>query len=54
MVFAGGLVLVLFREQLSQALEAALFWVVIGLLLVFGYTYRVDLQRGRRPRDWPS
>jgi len=43
-VFAGGLVLVLFRERLSQALEAMLFWAVLGLLLVVGYTYRFELR----------
>ena len=36
--------LVLFREKLSQALEAALFWVVVGLVLAFGYTYRAELR----------
>jgi aspartyl protease family protein len=44
LVFVGGLVLVLFRERLSQALEAILFWAVIGLLLVVGYTYRFELR----------
>jgi aspartyl protease family protein len=43
-VFAGGLVLVLFRERLSKALEAMLFWAVVGLLLVVGYTYRFELR----------
>jgi aspartyl protease family protein len=43
-VSAGGLVLVLFRERLSQALEAMLFWAVLGLLLVVGYTYRFELR----------
>ena len=43
-VCAGGLVLVLFRERLSQALEAMLFWAVIGLMLVVGYTYRFELR----------
>jgi len=43
-VFLGGAVLVLFRERFSQALEAALFWVVIGLVLVLGYTYRHELR----------
>ena len=43
-VCAGGLVLVLFREKLSKALEATLFWAVIGLLLVVGYTYRFELR----------
>jgi aspartyl protease family protein len=44
LVFAGGLVLVLFREKLSKALEATLFWAVVGLLLVVGYTYRFELR----------
>src|ERR1700712_2422855 len=43
-VFIGGAVLVLFRERLSHALEAALFWVAVGFLLVFVYTYRDDLR----------
>jgi aspartyl protease family protein len=43
-IFIGGAVLVLFRERLSQALEAALFWVVVGLVLVFAYTYRMELR----------
>ena len=43
-IFAGGLVLVLFRERLSKALEATLFWAVVGLLLVVGYSYRFELR----------
>lgn len=43
-VFAGGLVLVLFREKFSKALEATAFWAVVGLLLVVGYTYRFELR----------
>ena len=42
-VCAGGLLLVLFKERLSKVFEAALFWTVIGLLLVVGYTYRYEL-----------
>ncbi len=42
-VFVGGLVLALFRERLSQALEAGMFWAVVGLMLVVGYTYRFEL-----------
>jgi aspartyl protease family protein len=42
--FVGGLLLVVFRERLSKALEAALFWTVIGLLLVVGYSYRFELR----------
>jgi aspartyl protease family protein len=44
LVFAGGLVLVVFRERLSKALEPTLFWVVVGLLLVVGYSYRFELR----------
>lgn len=43
-VFVGGLVLALFRERVSKAFEAALFWAVIGLLLVVGYSYRFELR----------
>jgi aspartyl protease family protein len=43
-VFVGGAVLVMFRERLSQALEAALFWIVVGFVLVLGYTYRAELR----------
>lgn len=43
-VFIGGLMLVLFRNHLTKALEAAVFWVVIGLLLAVGYAYRAELQ----------
>jgi aspartyl protease family protein len=43
-IFAGGLLLTVFRERLSQALETMLFWAVIGLLLVVGYSYRFELR----------
>ena len=43
-IFAGGLLLTMFRERLSQALEALLFWAVVGLLLVVGYSYRFELR----------
>jgi len=36
--------MVVFRERLSKALEALLFWAVVGLLLVVGYTYRFELR----------
>ena len=42
-VCAGGLLLVLFKERLSNVFEAALFWSVVGLLLVVAYTYRFEL-----------
>jgi aspartyl protease family protein len=43
-VFVGSMVLTLFRERFSKALEAALFWVVIALILAVGYTYREQLR----------
>ncbi len=43
-VFIGGTVLVLFRGRFAKALEAALFWIVVGLVLVVGYTYRAELR----------
>jgi aspartyl protease family protein len=44
LVFLGALVLALFRERFSRALESALIWVVIALLLAVGYTYRFELR----------
>jgi aspartyl protease family protein len=43
-VFIGGAVLVMLRERPSAALEAALFWVVAGFVLVFAYTYRGEFR----------
>ena len=43
-VFIGSAVLVLFRERLSHAIEAALFWIVVGFVLAFIYTYRTELR----------
>jgi aspartyl protease family protein len=44
LIFIGGGVLALFRERIAEAFQAAMFWVVIGLLLAVGYTYRHDLR----------
>jgi aspartyl protease family protein len=44
LIFLAGGVLALFRDRFAQALEAALFWVVVALLLALGYTYRADLR----------
>jgi aspartyl protease family protein len=43
-IFIGGMVLTLFRERISKAIEAALFWLVVALLLALGYTYRFELR----------
>ncbi len=42
-VLAGGAVLAMFRQNFGQALAQAMIWVVIGLALVLGYTYRFEL-----------
>ncbi|HMK80304.1 MAG TPA: TIGR02281 family clan AA aspartic protease [Xanthobacteraceae bacterium] len=44
LVFIGGAVLALFRDRVADAFRAAMFWVVIGLVLAIGYTYRFDLR----------
>jgi aspartyl protease family protein len=43
-VFVGGILLMIFRDRLTRAFEALLFWVVIGLLFAVGYTYRLELR----------
>ena len=44
LVFFGGMVLAMFRYRFAEALEAALFWVVVALLLAAGYAYRGELR----------
>jgi aspartyl protease family protein len=43
LVVAGAVVLVAFRESFARALTAALFWVVLALVLVVAYSYRFEL-----------
>jgi aspartyl protease family protein len=43
LVFVAAILLTLFRERFAQAITAALLWVVVGLLLVIGYSYRYEL-----------
>jgi len=43
-VVLGGIAFSLYRERLSKAIEALLFWAVLGLLLVVGYSYRFELR----------
>ncbi len=42
--FLGAGVLVIFRERFAQALQSILIWIVIGLVLAVGYTYRMELR----------
>src|SRR5258708_28901391 len=44
LVLVGAAALTLFRDRIAQAFQAAMFWVMIGLMLVVGYTYRYDLR----------
>jgi aspartyl protease family protein len=43
LVFLGGAVLTMFRQRFTQALTAAMLWVVVGLALVVAYSYRFEL-----------
>ena len=43
-IFVGTFALLMFRDRLSKALEALLFWAVFGLLLFVAYTYRFELK----------
>jgi aspartyl protease family protein len=40
----GMAALVLFRQRFSHALESALIWIVVVMLLLLGYTYRLELR----------
>jgi aspartyl protease family protein len=44
LVFVGGAAVTLFRGRVAHALAAMLLWVVLGLLLVIGYSYRFELR----------
>jgi aspartyl protease family protein len=43
LVFLGAAVLTMFRERFTQTITAALLWVVVGLVLLIGYSYRFEL-----------
>jgi aspartyl protease family protein len=44
LVLIGGAVIAIFRDHLMKAIEAAVLWIVIALLLILGYTYRFQLR----------
>jgi aspartyl protease family protein len=44
LVFLGSSALVMFRESIGKALQIVLIWIVIGLALALGYTYRFELR----------
>jgi aspartyl protease family protein len=43
LALVGIIVLTLFRQRFPHALESALIWVAVALLLLLGYTYRLEL-----------
>ena len=43
LVFVGGAILTMFRERFTQAITAAMLWIVIGLALIVVYSYRFEL-----------
>jgi aspartyl protease family protein len=42
LVFLGSALVTLFRERFTQTVTAALLWIVVGLVLVIGYSYRYE------------
>jgi aspartyl protease family protein len=44
LVLVGIMAFALFRPHFSHALESALVWAVVALLLLLGYTYRFELR----------
>jgi aspartyl protease family protein len=44
LVLIGGAVIAIFRDHLMKAIEAAILWIVVALLLMLGYTYRFELR----------
>src|SRR5262245_25001241 len=43
-VFVGAIVLTLLRERISRALETAMVWVAVALLVAIGYGFRTELR----------
>jgi len=44
LVFVGSAVIAIFRRRWLHALESALLWAIVAVLLMVGYTYRFDLR----------
>ena len=44
LALVGLIVLTLFRQRFSHALESALIWIMLAVLLALGYTYRFELR----------
>src|SRR5262249_17755515 len=46
LALVGLIALTLFRQRFSHALESALIWIMLAMLLALGYTYRFELREG--------
>ena len=44
LILISGAVLRMFRDRFSEALQQAMMWVIVGLVLVAAYTFRFDLR----------
>jgi len=44
LIVVGAAVMRIFRDRMGEAVQAALLWVIVGLVLVAGYAYRFDLK----------
>jgi aspartyl protease family protein len=44
LILIGGAVLRMFRDRMGEAVQAALMWVIVGLVLVASYAYRFELK----------
>jgi aspartyl protease family protein len=44
LVFVGSAVIATFRRRWLHALESALLWAIVAVLLMVGYSYRYDLR----------
>jgi aspartyl protease family protein len=44
LALVGLIALTLFRQRFSHALESALIWIMLAMLLALGYTYRFELR----------
>ncbi len=42
LALVGLIALTLFRQRFSHALESALIWIMLAMLLALGYTYRFE------------
>jgi aspartyl protease family protein len=44
LILVGSVALRMFRDRFGEAIQTALMWVVVAMVLVAGYTYRFELK----------